>query len=904
MNSMQINLADATVLLIDAVVDDNNVVGRSVIEEKARLLAPGFKVTDDRQVVEVIHYLEGRYQISMGDGSLFTAEEAEFEPWLEEFQSENDQSVWYYWNRYKRHLKIENFPPMVITKIDDQTDKILGLLQHPEKNGRWKRKGLVVGHVQSGKTANYTGVICKAADVGYKVIVVLAGILNSLRDQTQERIDEGFIGQDITRITEKQGDSLVGVGKLEESRLAITFTNRKNDFRKNIADSLAVNAGQLSEPVILVVKKNTSTLKNLVNWLDTSSIGRPLNDAPMLLIDDEADQASINTNSEDKDPTRINEMIRRLLATFTRASFVGYTATPFANVFIDPDTETDMLGDDLFPRDFIYSLDAPSNYVGAERIFGDDDSPDGHLDVLRNIDDNEPHIPLKHDKFLRPEMPESLKEAIRAYVLILAIRDLRGQFGKHNSMMVNVSRFTDTQTHLKNEIMHYIAILKENVGNHYRLGVHDALSNTIMRELYETWDREFSGGHELQWQEVQENLNRGLSKVKVIEVNSSKTREPLVYKGYEGGRNIIAVGGLSLSRGLTLEGLVVSYFLRNSVMYDTLMQMGRWFGYRDGYDDICRIYMLPEAQSWYSHISSATEELRAEFARMEMAKMTPAEFGLQVRSHPESLIVTARNKMRTGRSVTKQVSLYGRLVESSTLLRDEDAIKRNRDLLKRTIEKLEKNNSEHISNQSYLWREVNLDIVSDFIEGFDNHPYSQLTQSQPLLDYMQKLRNEDGIESWDVALYGVGSTGKKEGLVYEFDGISIKTQARTLDSKKTDKGKLVFNRLRVGSRGSQEGIVLSENERQKIRGAGNGKAISDVKFRRCRSRPLLMIHPVTLFVSGEATPLFYEPVIAFGVSFHGDSAISRGHLVDYVVNTTYWNSEYGDLLEDEEEEGD
>lgn len=900
MNDAQNMLADLVVILINGSVGKDTIVERAVIEEKARTLAPSCGITEEQQIVEVIHDLEGRYQISMGDGSLFTSSETEFEPWLEDFQSESDNVIWYYWKRYKLHLGKQGFPPMVITKIDDQTDKILGLLEYPEKNGGWKRRGLVVGYVQSGKTANYTGVICKAADAGYKVIVVLAGMLNSLRDQTQARIDEGFVGQDITRITKKQGDSLVGVGKLNGERLAVTFTNRKSDFRKSIAESLAVNAGHFTEPVILVVKKNTSTLKNLVSWLDTSNIGKPLNDAPMLLIDDEADQASINTNTADKDPTRINEMIRKLLATFSRASFIGYTATPFANVFIDPLTDDDMLGDDLFPRDFIFSLDAPSNYVSAERIFGDNDHPDGHLDILRDIDDNEPQIPLKHKKDLRPEMPESLKEAIRAYVLILAIRSIRGQSDKHNSMMVNVSRFTNTQTHLKNEIMHYIAILKENVGNHYRLGEHEALTNTVMRELNETWMREFSRFNEPRWKVVQNNLNRGLSKVKVIEVNSSKTSEPLVYEGYEGGRNIIAVGGLSLSRGLTLEGLVVSYFLRNSVMYDTLMQMGRWFGYRDGYDDLCRIYMLPEAQSWYSHVSSATEELRAEFTRMEMARMTPAEFGLQVRSHPESLIVTARNKMRNGESITKQVSLFGRLVESATLSRDINAINQNRELLKRTIKQLDVGNAERKNGSSYLWREVDLEIVTDFINGFNNHPYSQLTQSQPILDYMKKLRDEDGVASWDVALYGVGS-GK--GLPYEFDGITLNTQTRTLDSKRTDKGKLLFNKLRVGSRGSQEGIVLSDDERQKIKESSKKKAVSDAKFRQFRSRPLLMIHPVTLFVSGDESPLFDEPVIAFGVSFHGDSAVTRGHLVDYVVNTVYWNNEYGDLLEDEEEEG-
>jgi len=900
MNSEQMKLANMARTYLGDLLDPEGLIEQEVIDQTVRQLSSMFSMSET-QTVEVVRFLEEQFQISMGDGSLFVATDTDFVPWLESFQAQHAFEDWFFWNRYKSYLDQEGFPPKVISKIDELTDKVVDNLQDPGKEGRWKRKGLVVGHVQSGKTANYTGVICKAADAGYRVIVVLAGMLNSLRDQTQVRIEEGFIGQDITRRDERDSDVLVGVGKLNKERLAITFTSRKSDFKKQTANTLGVDASQLKEPVVLVVKKNTSTLRNLIDWLDTSTYGRPLNDLPMLLIDDEADQASINTNKDDKNPTKINEMIRRLLATFSRTSFIGYTATPFANIFIDPSSDDEMLGDDLFPRDFILSLDAPSNYVSAERIFGDEELSD-HLDILRDIDDNEPNLPLKHKKDLRPDLPSSLREAIRAYILILAIRHLKGHERKHNSMMINVSRFTDVQSHIKHEVLHYVSILKQDVGMYSKLDQADALGNSSIKELHETWTREYARNDEPTWIDVQRVLPIGLAKVRVVEVNSSPNSEPLVYGGYLDGRNLIAVGGMSLSRGLTLEGLVVSYFLRNSVMYDTLMQMGRWFGYRDGYDYLCRIYMPEEAQSWYSHISSATEELRSEFNRMDMAQMTPSEFGLKVRSHPESLIVTARNKMRASEKITKQVSLYGRLVETHTLLRDSNALENNRQLLNDFVKALQSDKANYVANSSWLWRRVDIDVVSGFIEGFSNHPYSQLTESAPILDYMKKIRQEDGVDTWDVAIFGIRK--KERGHEINFDGLTLHTQSRTINADRTDGGKLIFNKMRVASRGNQEGIALSEVELDEIKNNNKGMNVKDSVFRRERVRPLLMIHPITPFLSKEEEPLFNEPVIAYGVSFNGDSAVSRGHLVDYVVNTTYWNTEYGAMLENEEEEGE
>ena len=254
--------------------------------------------------------------------------------------------------------------------------KIVGHLQDPTSEGDWDRRGLVIGHVQSGKTANYMGVIARAADTGYKFIIVIAGIHNNLRKQTQERIDEGFVG----RSSEPGNRVDVGVGINRDYPYPAALTNIHHDFNKNTAAQSGWRINDFTKPIVLVIKKNVRTLNSLHNWLkemNAQGHGR-ISDVPMLMIDDEADHASINTNRVDIDPTRTNEMIRKILRLFAKSCYVGYTATPFANIFINPESYGDEeVYKELFPRDFIYSLDPPSTYFGPERFFLDEDENAG-----------------------------------------------------------------------------------------------------------------------------------------------------------------------------------------------------------------------------------------------------------------------------------------------------------------------------------------------------------------------------------------------------------------------------------------------------------------------------------------------------------------------------------------------
>ncbi|MBN1971837.1 MAG: Z1 domain-containing protein [Candidatus Delongbacteria bacterium] len=848
---------------------------------------PDLFLTDD-QIETIAKSIESKFGVSMSIGSIISAEE--YTPWLSDSREDIN---WYYWNRYKMLLKEKKFPPKVISTIDYLTDNIIDHLENPLKEGEWKRRGMVVGHVQSGKTANYTGVINKAADSGYKVIIVLAGMLNSLRSQTQERIDEGFIG----KCTELNKPTGVGLFENKDSYPPY-FTTKLNDFKKNGASQVGVRLGGLTEPAIFIIKKNKSTLENLIEWLKHNN-PHNLNSYPMLLIDDEADQASVNTNKEDKDPTAINKKIRELLKLFNRSSYIGYTATPFANIFIDPETNDEMTGDDLFPRDFIISLDPPTNYVGAKRIF----SEDSDLDIIRPVYDFDDYIDPKHKKdYVVEYLPESLKKAIRSFILIRAIRIIRGQSTAHNSMMINITRFTDVQTQLKLLVDSYLKELRNSIANYAALN--DVSLDENLKDLKITWENDFTAENET-WEEINKNLKKSVSPVDVVEVNSKS--EPLDYSrnNYPNGRNVISVGGLSLSRGLTLEGLTVSYFMRNSIMYDTLMQMGRWFGYRPDYETICRIYMKNEAISWYSHITEVLDELTADFKQMQNANMTPNDYGLCVRRHPESLIVTARNKMRSSKTITRKIGLAGKLIETSVLLKNYEKIDKNRQLLADLLNMLSKSyTKQDDENKGYFWSNVKFEDIESFIKNFENHPMSQMTNSFPILDYFKKktLKGEDTL---DIILFSPNRNR------INFHGYQIGLQERSSSVNENNAIEVNKAKRRVGY-AIQESVGLDESLLQRIKKeyieeqiiAKNNKISENIParlYRKNRSKPLLMLHLLDCKINGNSFDS--NGVVAYGISFNSDSTRqSEDELVEYEVNKIWWKNEYSYLLDDEEVE--
>jgi len=838
-----------------------------------------FNISDDQKAYAVRELLT-RFNTHMDEGTIFQAED--YEPWLNSRQGDIE---WFYWSRYKDHLiRNRSLSPHVVRTLDSVTDNVLDHLEDPKKDGKWDRRGLVVGHVQSGKTANYTGLICKSADAGYSVIIVLAGLLNSLRNQTQERIDSDFMGW-CTR-----HNKWIGAARIGFDRRPICLTTAESDFNKKTA-STNLSLASVNEPVIVVVKKNKHSLERLHQWLSGQN-SRDLKGFPMLLVDDEADHASINTRKEGQDPTTINRAIRDLLELFPRSSYVGYTATPFANIFIDPEDEMEMQNgeayQDLFPRDFILSLDPPDNYVGPNSIFPDEgDSP-----TVRFITDNEGIINPKHKIDFVPDiLPGSLEDAIRCFIIIRSIRILRGQTKAHHSMMINVSRFTGVQNLLKGLVHERVKDIRISIGNYSKLSPREAAAESPeIVSLERVWRKEFEGG-EFHWKDILGCLKEAIGPIEVISVNSASS-DVLDYsrRAYPAGRSVITIGGLGLSRGLTLEGLSVSYFLRNSVMYDTLMQMGRWFGYRNGYGDLCRIFMKEVAYDWYAHIARATDELRSDFRRMKLAKMTPLEFGLRVRSHPAALIVTARNKMRNARKVPVNISLAGSLAETSIV--SGLSRKQNFETLETLVHWSKKEGSFTASKFGPLWCNVPSQRIRNMLEAFENHPECLKTWPEPLIEQILWMEN-NGNPTFDVLLRSVSGSEK----TISFAGEEICPPTRTPLSYEIER--VAFSKRRVASRGDER-AGLTEVQVAHVKALWGEKA-ADHRYRIPERNPLCMLNIIIPLNNDK--DVAGSPIPTYSLSFPRDplGSVLPLKTVKYEVNRTWWN-DY--IFTDETEEED
>lgn len=834
-----------------------------------------FGEIDPEVVNDVCNKIIASYAVQFRIGDIL--KDTSVVPWLREAKAQIEP---YYWKRYRKQLLEEaHWPPQVVSTLDDQADRILDLCGNPNQLGAWSRFGLVMGNVQSGKTANYLGLITKAADAGYRTFVVIAGMQNSLRSQTQARIDSGFVGYD----SSKRNIQPIGVGTYDPDRRPFTFTTRIKDFHRTMAESFGGRLHDMSEPTVFVIKKNASVLKNLLEWLERNGIkpGQSHIDSPLFLIDDEADNASINTQYSRQEVTRINSSIRKLLGLFTRSTYVGYTATPFANIFIDPDTTNEMLGSDLFPRSFIVGLDAPSNYFGAEEIFIR--HPDSYI---RDIDDNESVLPVKHKKDdPLPDIPESLREAIRCFLVAVAIRKCRGDGNRHASMLINASRFILQQEMIWHHVNDYLQELAESCRAYGMLPAAQALVNRNIKALHDTWKKEYSEALS-NWEEVQDALATSAPEIEAIKVNgSSKSR--LDYDDYPRGRKIIAIGGLALSRGLTLEGLIVSYYLRSSVMYDTLMQMGRWFGYRDGYQDLCRIFMTEQSRDHYEHVANSIVELQHDLKLMEQAGATPVDFGLRVRSHPDTLMITAHNKAGRSEDLVLMVNYDKKLIETWLLDRNPSRIQANDAAAKRLAEAMLAIQKPMLERGSYVFQDIPVGDVLVFLRSYHN---SVWPQSSLVLDYIEPRVNDE-LARWDVAFVGVSRSGESHAHPVQIGPMKIICQTRTLDPNNSSETTLAAKKSRIASRGdeklglSKEEIRRVESEYRKSKSQISGNlSYPDLIYRESRPRPLLMVHYIQFKDDGSSQLKLApgKPVVAVSVSFPSTSINSEP--VSYRLN--------------------
>ncbi len=726
-----------------------------------------------------------------------------------------NQETWYtdkkdslemkYWIRYKDYLIDEkHFSPSVVSKLGNETldQDLMNCLLNPEIASDIPviRRGLVIGDVQSGKTSTYIGLICKAADAGYKVFILLTGTIESLRKQTQERLEEGFIGIDMS--DQKTGGKRVGVGLDNKPITAMALTSRHNDFTGN-SNKIAVALSD-KNAVVFVIKKQKDVLTKLTKWLvdlNADNLTKKI-DLPMLMIDDEADNASINTSKDKEEPTIINKLIRNLANVFTRATYVGFTATPFANVFIDPETTEEMENQDLFPEDFIVSLPTPSNYIGAEKIFAEEGEYHSQLVYITDAGIEEKDgksFYFKHKKDWEGELPRSLKDAIYAFYLVNAIRDLRGDRKKHRSMLINMSRFVKVQKYIRSEVddIHSAAYreIKFNLSHDYN----ESMKSPVLTHINSVWNEYFSDT-EFDWDDIVDSLCQAVEPIMIKVVNSARGTDKLVYPEDEGVR-VIAIGGLALSRGLTLEGLVISYFYRNTCTYDVLMQMGRWFGYRHGYEDLFRIWTHKSSAEWYAEISKATEELKSDMRYMNECQMKPKDFGIRVMDDSKDLQITAYNKMRNSEEEILTHSYFGNIFETPYLVYNPDKQKKNFWTVKIFVEKLVsegwkfERRETSVSKGRLMLTDIPKSRITDLLDKLYISDFNAYFKPAQLKDFMDHC-DEECLDFFDVAFIEGTKSEKKAEIAGESINAILRSNCRITEDE---------DRLNIGRKGKLGG---------------------------------------------------------------------------------------------------
>lgn len=822
-------------------------IKEQTIDEKIEELRclPTFSSLSDVEVENVRAEIKSEFSIKLDQGSLI--QEKGHEKWFLDKKTLLDMK---YWERYKKYLlNDKGFSVKVVNMMDDILDKLTDLLGDPSRDVAYSRRGLIIGDVQSGKTANYLGLICKAVDAGYKVVVLMTGTIEKLRKQTQMRVDEGFVGADSDAMMKSLvTGQVIGVGKYDPTTHPVVLTSTSDDFKQQNAKNIGFGLNSISDPVIFVVKKNSAILKRLNKWLTIfNQNGQQKIRQSILMIDDEADNASVNTNKDEDSPTAINGQIRDLVSKFEKSSYVGFTATPFANIFIDPDSYDAMLEEDLFPKDYIYSLNAPSNYTGARNIFAENGNA-GYM--LVEIDDNfrnpqsvEFILPLKHKSSIHVrELPKDLKTAIEAFVLANTMEDLIGLSDNHRSMLINVSRFTAVQEEVSGLVNEYLKDVQNACKLYCKLPTDKALQDTYINQLKETFESIYSNV-DFAWEEVQAQLYNSCGSIMVQTINQ-RNGQNLNYDDYPRGLRLIAVGGMSLSRGLTLEGLVISYFYRNSRMYDTLMQMGRWFGYRGKYEKLCRIWMSDDSIEWYRYISQATDELREEVKRFEDSGLTPKDFGLRVRSDLTALIVTARNKMRSTEEMECAISFSGVYIDTPEIYADVDKNRRNLQSINSLIKTCMTYGDEYIpkiEGGQYIIRDVAVQVILEFLDEIEVSPKNEKFNTMAIKRFIREYRGEE-LKKWDIAF----ASGKSEREIELYNSIKYYCVSRSFSIENDGKILKMSGSKKHLAGGGDAAAALSKEKVRELKERSERNLSSDDYFRNVDRNPLLTIFIVDL----------------------------------------------------------
>jgi hypothetical protein len=873
-------------------LDEDGVVGIVGRDVLAGVAQKAFRNCDnpDFTVEDIVAELEAKQAIIWREATGIFSDRV-CEDWLSKREIPSE-----FWDRYRAYLNIkEGWTPSQLDILDKDVNRVLRRLEDPQKEEVWTIKGLVVGDVQSGKTAHFTGVLNKAVDCGYQLIIVLAGIHNSLRSQTQGRLDKEFVGFD----PEKK--QYVGVGNPQygnrpaKSVYQPTHAGEQGDLKSY---QRIAQLGR-KEPFLFVIKKNKTPLEALISWLR----GQQLNQVPTLIIDDEADQASLNTSDSETNPTTLNKLVREMMSLLKQKCYVGYTATPYANAYIPVNR------DDLFPEDFIIRLNPPSNYIGSARAFGYDSDPyvdieGSHpLGLTSIIERPEDFIPRKHDKNFKPTgIPASLTLALNQFLISVSIRSIRTRIDNHSTMLVHVTKFNKVQE----EISALIEAWKQDLVDIFNRGTGEQLKDlkSSLADVYKSYTgitnrvKNEIDGHEKYDLPAFDSVFMMLS-----QIISEKRLVTKLFNGsssdvldYENPRGIctIAVGGNRLSRGLTLKGLIVSYYLRYSGAYDTLMQMGRWFGYRPHYLDLCRIHISRELNDAFRHATLVNVELNRDFERMEAEHRTPRDWGLKIRNDDSGdLDVTAANKRR--RSFVIPWTFKGKLVQTLSLSLYQKDVDQNFEAFSKLIQALYtiKNPKKAANRPVYIWGRLDSGLVLSFLGAYKGHKRSPSASGVILTDYIRGGLSCNEVCDWTIAV--VGGEATELLTLKNTDSVPLVTRDSSLELDIADPA-IIYR-----------GIISKEDEALDFHEAPKvfGKSLREL---RPSSNGLITLYPITsrkIIESFKAESLApvdglaseTKPLIGFAISFPGKS----GRKTTYTVNQVFFDQMWSDDDEDDSE---
>lgn len=847
---------------------------------------PLFYELSNEEYEKVIDVSLETLQISFGESYSVESDE-KLRPWFQEHYKELGVTRW---DRYKDYLQnVKKFSPNTLNSMALNLFKITDLLGDPVGTN-FKRKGLVVGDVQSGKTANYIGLMNLAIDAGYKLMIVLTGTTNTLREQTQIRIEDG-LGK---KSKNPKGITSIQNSEYKDIREPVYITTVESDFTKSAAKALTLSLEQTNVPIVIVTKKNSSALKNIYEWLEEYSKLKNHDhiNSSLLLIDDEADFASVNTKKYEDTPTAINSKIRSILELFTKSSYIGFTATPYANIFIDPETNDEMYGQDLFPRDYIYVLGESSEYVGVQQLFSEDTNLEKALYRLYESE-VECYLPLKHKKdYSFTNLPPTLVHAINTFFISNVIRDIRGDKTKHRSMMINMSRFSSMHETFKEVILEKVNAMQKEIRLYSKLPYEEALNNKVIKSIKKSYDEEYSGLEDgITFEEILKNLNDSVYRIKVGIVNMH--HKEVDYQAYQNeGERIIVIGGFALSRGLTLEGLTVSYYWRNSVMYDSLLQMGRWFGYRPNYKDLVRVFMAEDVISDFKFIAMATAELKEDLRVNSDKGLTPRDFGIKIRSGQTGLIITSRNKMRTGVDKITSVDFNYDIVETVALsVNNHDINDHNKKIIAKFIEQFKMNITQDLTpdGKRVIKGLKNIDKVH-IIEFLKNYiPVLGSKFDTQLIQKWLVENNSDVLSKWDVAFM----TGSFDNMVFDYGNDFIGNGlVRSVKKINNSNGIYQNMRSRLGSpRDGRIGLTIEQLEIIKNANISN-KTIPQKNYFSSviRRKPLMYIYSVMPIdsVTKEGLTDYLIPLITLGIP---DLGRGKSKVVQYKVNKIYQLSE-------------